>query len=113
MLVGHPAPEDECVQHHDGGGNDEQGAGCQGNGVPAPSFAPTHPYVCSDVLPAYPAGSEATEDDIRRHLEPKISKIEMPAEIEFRDALPKTMIGKLSKKELKAEEEQRRKAKAK
>ena len=35
---------------------------------------------------------------------PSISKIEMPAEIEFRDALPKTMIGKLSKKELKAEE---------
>ena len=51
--------------------------------------------------------------DIRKHLEAKISKIEMPAEIEFRDALPKTMIGKLSKKELKAEEEQRRKAKAK
>ena len=59
------------------------------------------------------AGAKATEDDIRKHLEPKISKIEMPAEIEFRDALPKTMIGKLSKKELKAEEEQRRKAKAK
>jgi long-chain acyl-CoA synthetase len=59
------------------------------------------------------AGTTATEADIRKHLEPKISKIEMPAEIEFRDALPKTMIGKLSKKELKAEEEQRRKAKAK
>jgi long-chain acyl-CoA synthetase len=59
------------------------------------------------------AGAKATEEDIRKHLEPKISKIEMPAEIEFRDALPKTMIGKLSKKELKAEEEQRRKAKAK
>jgi long-chain acyl-CoA synthetase len=59
------------------------------------------------------AGAKATEDDIRKHLEPKISKIEMPAEIEFRDSLPKTMIGKLSKKELKAEEEQRRKAKAK
>src|SRR5262245_25511577 len=59
------------------------------------------------------AGATATEADIRAHLEPKISKIEMPAEIEFRDALPKTMIGKLSKKELKAEEEQRRKAKAK
>ena len=28
----------------------------------------------------------------------------MPAVIEFRDELPKTMIGKLSKKELKAEE---------
>jgi long-chain acyl-CoA synthetase len=59
------------------------------------------------------AGSQATEGDIRKHLEAKISKIEMPAEIEFREALPKTMIGKLSKKELKAEEEQRRKAKAK
>jgi long-chain acyl-CoA synthetase len=59
------------------------------------------------------AGAAATEADIRKHLEAKISKIEMPAEIEFRDALPKTMIGKLSKKELKAEEEQRRKAKAK
>jgi long-chain acyl-CoA synthetase len=57
-------------------------------------------------------GSTATIDDIKRHLEAKISKIEMPTEIEFRDALPKTMIGKLSKKELKAEEEQRRKAKA-
>jgi long-chain acyl-CoA synthetase len=35
----------------------------------------------------------------------------MPAEIEFRDALPKTMIGKLSKKELKQEEAARHKAK--
>ncbi len=59
------------------------------------------------------AGMTASEEDIRRHLEAKISKIEMPAEIEFRDALPKTLIGKLSKKELKAEEEQRRKAKGK
>jgi long-chain acyl-CoA synthetase len=56
------------------------------------------------------AGATATEADIRKHLEPKLSKIEMPAQIEFRDALPKTMIGKLSKKELKAEEEARRKA---
>jgi long-chain acyl-CoA synthetase len=52
----------------------------------------------------------ATEADIRKHLESKLSKIEMPAQIEFRDALPKTMIGKLSKKELKAEEEARRRA---
>jgi long-chain acyl-CoA synthetase len=59
------------------------------------------------------AGTSATVEDIKKHLEPKISKIEMPAEIEFRDALPKTMIGKLSKKELKAEEEQRRKARGK
>ena len=53
------------------------------------------------------AGTVATADEIRRHLESKLSKIEMPAEIEFRDALPKTMIGKLSKKELKAEEARR------
>jgi long-chain acyl-CoA synthetase len=53
------------------------------------------------------AGMVATADDIRRHLEGRLSKIEMPAEIEFRDALPKTMIGKLSKKELKAEEARR------
>ena len=55
------------------------------------------------------SGATATVEDLRKHLESKISKIEMPAEIEFRDQLPKTMIGKLSKKELKAEEEARRK----
>jgi long-chain acyl-CoA synthetase len=38
------------------------------------------------------AGTSITADDIRKHLEPKISKIEMPAEIEFRDALPKTCL---------------------
>jgi len=52
-------------------------------------------------------GAKASAQDILRHLEPKLSRIEMPAEIEFRDALPKTMIGKLSKKELKAEEAKR------
>ena len=57
------------------------------------------------------AGVSATEADIRKHLETKLSKIELPAEIEFRDALPKTMIGKLSKKELKAEEAARQRGK--
>jgi long-chain acyl-CoA synthetase len=55
------------------------------------------------------SGATATPDDLRKHLETRISKIEMPAEIELRDQLPKTMIGKLSKKELKAEEDARRK----
>jgi long-chain acyl-CoA synthetase len=54
------------------------------------------------------AGTTATAEDIFRHLEPKISRIEMPAAIEFRDALPKTMVGKLSKKELVAEEKAKR-----
>jgi long-chain acyl-CoA synthetase len=57
------------------------------------------------------AGMSASRDDILAHLAPKLSRIEMPAEIEFRDALPKTLIGKLSKKELKEEEAQRRRAK--
>jgi long-chain acyl-CoA synthetase len=50
----------------------------------------------------------ATASDILKHLETKLAKYELPEEIEFRDALPKTMIGKLSKKELKAEEKARR-----
>jgi long-chain acyl-CoA synthetase len=49
-------------------------------------------------------GMSASAADILEHLKPRISKIEMPAVIEFRAELPKTMIGKLSKKELKAEE---------
>ena len=56
------------------------------------------------------AGMTATAAEILKHLEPKISKIEMPAQIEFRDSLPKTMIGKLSKKELAAEEAERAKS---
>lgn len=56
------------------------------------------------------AGSIVTKADIMSHLESKISKIELPSEIEFRDSLPKTMIGKLSKKELVAEEAARNKA---
>lgn len=48
-------------------------------------------------------GHSASKDDILKFLEPKISKFEMPSEIEFRDELPKTMIGKLSKKELREE----------
>jgi long-chain acyl-CoA synthetase len=58
------------------------------------------------------AGSRATTADLMKHLEPKLSRIELPAEIDIRDALPKTMIGKLSKKELVAEEKAKR-AKAK
>ncbi len=53
------------------------------------------------------ANMTATKADILKHLEAKISKIELPSDIEFRDALPKTMIGKLSKKELVAEEAKR------
>jgi long-chain acyl-CoA synthetase len=50
-------------------------------------------------------GKAATAAELLEFLREKLSKIELPAEIEFRDALPKTMVGKLSKKELRAEAE--------
>jgi len=49
------------------------------------------------------AGTNLTADDLLAHLEPHLSKLEMPEAIEFRDELPKTMIGKPSKKELREE----------
>ena len=53
-------------------------------------------------------GAEADIEGLRLFLSTEISRIEMPQEIEFRDQLPKTMVGKLSKKELVAEERSRR-----
>jgi acyl-CoA synthetase (AMP-forming)/AMP-acid ligase II len=50
-------------------------------------------------------GESLNETDLKQFLEDKLSKIEMPSHIEFRDELPKTIIGKLSKKELVAEEQ--------
>ncbi|MGI4851491.1 MAG: long-chain-fatty-acid--CoA ligase [Janthinobacterium lividum] len=47
------------------------------------------------------AGSHSTAEDIKTFLKGHLSPLEMPKQIEFRDALPKTMIGKLSKKELR------------
>nr|WP_205762410.1 long-chain fatty acid--CoA ligase [Magnetospirillum aberrantis] len=52
-------------------------------------------------------GVEADPDEIKSFLTTQISRIEMPRSIEIRDELPKTMIGKLSKKELVAEEQAR------
>jgi long-chain acyl-CoA synthetase len=49
-------------------------------------------------------GAEATPDALRDFLRDKVSKIELPREVEIRDTLPKTLIGKLSKKELVEEE---------
>ena len=52
-------------------------------------------------------GSTLTAETLLTFLKEHLNPIEMPAEIEFRDELPKTMIGKLSKKELVEEEEQK------
>jgi long-chain acyl-CoA synthetase len=53
-----------------------------------------------------------TLDELRAFLADKIGRHEMLAHLEFRDALPKTPVGKLSKKELIEEERQKTKAAA-
>ena len=53
-------------------------------------------------------GATVTARDLDRFLLDHLSKIERPREIAIREALPKTAIGKLSRKELVAEEERRR-----
>ena len=49
----------------------------------------------------------ASEAELLGFVEKILNPIEHPAEIEFRDELPKTMIGKLSKKELVSEHRQK------
>lgn len=49
-------------------------------------------------------GEELTEDALKAFLKDKLSPLETPKVIEYRDELPKTVIGKLSKKELVQEE---------
>ncbi|MBO6893222.1 MAG: long-chain fatty acid--CoA ligase [Roseibium sp.] len=55
-------------------------------------------------------GHSMTHDDMQTFLKDHLSPIELPRDIEFRDELPKTMVGKLSKKELVEEEAQKRAA---
>ena len=48
-------------------------------------------------------GETPTVDDLKHFLGERLNKLEMPREIIFKDQLPKTLIGKLSKKELREE----------
>jgi long-chain acyl-CoA synthetase len=59
-----------------------------------------------------PGAAPFTLDELRAFLADKVGKHEMPAHLEFRDALPKTAVGKLSKKELIEEERQKRSTQA-
>ena len=54
------------------------------------------------------AGSDLTAEQLLAFLADKLSRIELPKLIEFRAELPKTAVGKLSKKELIAEENAKR-----
>jgi long-chain acyl-CoA synthetase len=54
-----------------------------------------------------PGAAVFSLDELRAFLADKLGKHEMPAHLELRDELPKTSVGKLSKKELVAEERQK------
>jgi long-chain acyl-CoA synthetase len=54
-----------------------------------------------------PGAAPFTLDELRAFLADKVGRHELPAHLEFRDSLPKTAVGKLSKKEL-IEEERRK-----
>lgn len=55
-------------------------------------------------------GATATGPEIQSFLVEHLNKIEIPKQVEIRESLPKTMVGKLSKKELVAEEMAKSKA---
>ena len=57
-------------------------------------------------------GTTLTFDEMMAHLKDKVGKHEMPVALEIRAELPKTPVGKLSKKELKEEERAKASAKA-
>jgi long-chain acyl-CoA synthetase len=48
-------------------------------------------------------GQTVSEAELKKFLGERINKLEMPREIIFKDQLPKTLVGKLSKKELREE----------
>jgi long-chain acyl-CoA synthetase len=58
-------------------------------------------------------GRSLTQEDLKDFLQDKLSKMEMPRLIEIRDeALPKTMIGKLSRKDIVEQEMSKKNAKS-
>ena len=59
-----------------------------------------------------PGAAPFTLDELCGFLADKLGRYELPAHLEFRDALPKTAVGKLSKKELIEEERQKHKTRA-
>jgi long-chain acyl-CoA synthetase len=59
-----------------------------------------------------PGAAAFTLEELRAFLADRLGRHEMPAHLEFREALPKTAVGKLSKKELVAEERQKARAAA-
>ncbi len=89
----YPRVVEDAIYHH------PAVAECTVIGIPDPYRGET---VKAFVVRKPGAGLDAKA--LRAFLGDHLSPIEMPKQIEFRDSLPKTLIGKLSKKELVAEE---------
>ena len=53
--------------------------------------------------------SEATREELLAYCRKHIAKYAMPKEIEFRDELPKTLVGKVAYRKLEEEDAERRK----
>ena len=54
--------------------------------------------------------SEELKNDLKEHLKKHVAKYAMPSEIEFRDALPKTLVGKVAYTVLEKEEAEKQAA---
>jgi long-chain acyl-CoA synthetase len=46
------------------------------------------------------AGMQVTADEIRAYCKDKLAAYKIPKQVEFRDGLPKTMVGKVLRREL-------------
>ena len=56
------------------------------------------------VFVALKEGETATQEELIEYCTDKLAKYKLPTEIEFRDELPKTNVGKILKKDLRNEE---------
>ena len=66
-------------------------------GIPHPKWD-ERPLACVVVKP----GEQLTEEEVLEHLKPLVAKWWMPEAVEFIDEVPKTSVGKFSKKDLRA-----------
>ena len=54
-------------------------------------------------------GEKATQEELIAYAKTKLAIYKVPTEIEFRKELPKSLVGKILRKELKADETAKRK----
>jgi fatty-acyl-CoA synthase len=66
-------------------------------GVPDPKWS-ERPLACVVVKP----GEVLTRDEVLDHLRPRVAKWQLPDDVVFIDEVPKTSVGKFSKKDLRA-----------